>query len=1002
VTEPRPTGEAFGTCFFIENQGDYVEIFEESTAPEATNPNNSVAESTLPAGGSWLTRKLRLSINRRLVDKAPLSGNAFTDGFEPHQVDLKGLLGNIVIAGYAYSAEFRGPRSNSNFKASDLLSVDVDGGMTLDEAVEDPFVAAYATFIYTTVSHTETHHRFRIGFALERTITDAKEMRAATRSLILKFSSDGSTSDPARIWCGNRQADYLYFDRGIPAAVLDNLIAQGIGANQSDKEKFHRLASNRSKLTIANNQIVKNSKGISGLLNGFARSEPLFCPYHRDTHPSAFVIQNRHGQKGIRCSACVQSFWSTGSHDHYDFYSFEKAASAIKQVPIPTTEIDEFFPSQDAAEYLSAANISFIDRDRLKDSSEPFPILPGATFIRSPKGSGKTHLLAELVKEEQGRFLLIGHRRTLIRSMCNWLGLDCYLDEEGEQPGGRHDRYGICLDSLMKIKTDKPYDYILIDESEQVLAHFLSSTMKEKRLAVLRRLMHLVSSANKVVALDADLSWNTFRRICEWRKKPDQVGDNHLIINTFRKERGTMHMVPTRTQLVGEIHQAVAAGKRCFVTANDRGFVEKLEKSILDKNPETQLVTVTSNTVQRSDDRIQSFVANPKAESTKYQVVLASPSLGTGVDFTFEDESERFDIVFGMFNPLVLTHFDCDQQLARVRSPKAVRVFVSPAKFSFETDLDTVTADALSFEMMGHLIKHYNSHGRVEYEDHRDNDPLLRIAASVLSVERASKNDLRNHFVKYVQSQGWKVVTVERNDALYEEGSLAWLAGSELHKEQAVRRLLEAKSLTEDEFDQVTAVIKEDDPIDDALRASYSRSMIERFYRQELTEELIELDDNGKMRKRVRLFEQLVDKRLLEVRLMMAAEWLPGDSRTAQLLRNYTQKEMMILAIMATTPFYSRGEFHLDVECGSDQLGDFVAYMQKHAQAFETQFDKQVRADLDDKPMSQVKSILKMAGLSTVKSRTTSTDGMKTYLYKMNPDSFAKMKGIADIRRSIK
>lgn len=981
--------------FSIKNQGDPImEILEEAVDPEeAIDPGSSPAGSHSPVGVNWLTRKLRLSINRRLVDKTPLHGNAFTDGFEPHQLDVKGLLGNVVIAGHAYSAEFSGPRSNSNFKASDLLSVDVDGGMTLDEAIDDDFVAAYATFIYTTASHTEASNRFRIGFALERTITDAKEMRAATRSLILKFSSDGSTSDPARIWCGNRQAEYLYFDRGIPAAVLDDLIAQGMGANQSDSA-FDRLASTRSKLTIANDLIVMNSRRITGFLDDFPRSEPLFCPYHKDRHPSAFVIQNQHGQKGIRCSACVQSFWSTGYNDQYDFYSFEKAANAIKQIPVPTAKIDEFLSSKDADEHLSAATITFIDREHL----ESVPFLPGATFIRSPKGSGKTKLLVHLVEQERARILLVGHRRTLIKSMCTRLGLDCYLDDEGEQPSGRHDRYGICLDSLMKIKTDKPYDYIFIDESEQVLAHFLSSTMKEKRLAVLRRLMHLVSSANKVVALDADLSWNTFRRICEWRKKPDQVGDNHLIINTFRKERGTMHMVPTKTQLVGEIHQAVAAGKRCFVTANDRGFIEKLEKAILDKNPETKLVTVTSNTVQRSDDRIQSFVADPTAESTKYQVVLASPSLGTGVDFTFENENERFDIVFGMFNPLVLTHFDCDQQLARVRSPKAVRVFISPAKFSFEADLDTVTADALSFEMMGHLIKHYNSHGRVEYEDHRDNDPLLRIAASVLSVERASKNDLRNHFVKYVQSQGWNVVNVERNDALFEEGSLAWLAGSELHKEQAVRRLLEATSLTEEEFDQVASAIKDDDPIDDALRASYSRSMIERFYREELTEDLIKLDDNGKMRKRVRLFEQLINKKLLKVRLMMAAEWLPGDSRTAVLLPTHTQKEMMALGIIAKTPFYSLGEFHLDVECGSDQLGDFVAYMRKHALAFETQFDKPVRADLDEKPMSQVKSILKMAGLSTVKSRTTSASGVKTYLYRIALDSFAKMKGIADRR----
>lgn len=973
-----------------------MDIFDDNLAGEAiTNPDISKPGSASPDPLSWLTRKLRLSINTRLIDKNSLNDEgAFRNGFVPCQIDVKGLLGNI-ISGYAYCAELKGPRSNKNFKASDLLSVDIDDNMTLDQAVEHPFVATHATFIYTTVSHTEDHHRFRIGFALERTIEDADEMRAATRSLALKLFGDVSATDPSRIFFGNRNAECLFFDKGIPTSQLDELITQGLGANQSDGDGS-RLASTRSQLTVPNDKIVRNAKGRFGSLNDFPRSEPLFCPFHNDTHPSAYVIQNRHGQKGIRCSACVQSFWSTGYNDHYDFYSFEKAARAIKKIPRAATEIDEFFPSEEDAECLSAANISFLEREHL----DAVAIQPGATFIRSPKGSGKTQMLANLVQEEPGRrILLIGHRRTLIRSMCTRLGLDCYLTDEGEQSSKRQHRYGICLDSLMKVRTDRPYDYIMIDESEQVLAHFLSSTMKEKRFPILRRMMHLVSSAKNVIALDADLSWNTFRRISEWRKRPDRIEANHLVINTFQKPRGTIHMVPTKTQLVGEIHQAVAEGKRCFITANSRGFVEKLETAIQANNPAAKLITITSHSVQSANPAIKAFLHDPQSESKKYQIVLASPSLGTGVDFTFEDESDHFDIVFGMFDPLVLTHFDCDQQLARVRSPKAVRVFISPARFSFETDLDTVTADALSFEMMGHLIKGYSSHGRVEYHDQQDNDPLLRIAASVLSVERASKNDLKSHFIKYVQSQGWLVSHVERNEVLYEEGTLAWIAGSKLHEEQARQRLMQARSLCKEEFEEVQETMEGDNPLEDTLRASYTRSMLERFYQQELTEDLIALDDNGKMRKRVRLFEQLIDQKLLELRLKISADTLLGDARIPQLLPTRTQKELMALAIIGTTPFYSIGEFNLDVECGSDQLLDFVAFMQKHAQVFETQFGKQVRTDLEQKPMSQLRSILKLVGLKTLKSRTTSADGKKTYLYKVDLVSFGRMKEISDRRK---
>ncbi|RWE28575.1 MAG: hypothetical protein EOS78_31850 [Mesorhizobium sp.] len=944
---------------------------------------------------SWLTRKMRLSINRRLVDKNVLKDEgAFAFGFEPYQLDVKGLLGNI-LQGYAYSAQFNGSRSNSNFKASDVLSIDIDGTMTLDQAVEDPFVASHATFIYTTASHTPEKHHFRIGFALERTIENGAEMRAATRSLALKFGSDLNAVDQARIFFGNRNAEPIYLDGGIPAALLDDLIEQGLDADQSDTD-FPRVASTRSKLCIEADQVLVSAKGVPGLLRQFNRSEPLHCPFHKDEHASAFVIENKRGEKGIRCSACVQSFWATGYHDHYDFYSFEKAARAILQFPKLKSDLDEFFPHEEGDDFLSAARIEFVDEERL----EPIQFLPGATFICSPKGSGKTKRLQDLVAQERGRILLIGHRRTLIRSTCNALGLECYLTE-GESNRSQ-DRYGICLDSLMKVKTDKPYDYILIDESEQVLAHFLSSTMAEKRLPILHRLMHLISSAKSVIALDADLSWNSFRRICEWRSKPDQVGNNRLIINTFRKEgRGTIHLVPTKRQLVGEIQNAIAEGKRCFVTANNRGFVEKLEKSILAKNPEVVLIAITSTTVQREDERIKSFLADPKLEAPKYQVVLASPSLGTGVDFSFKRECDRFDIVFGMFDPLLLTHMDCDQQLARVRSPKEVRVFITPAKFTFETDLDSVTADALSFEMMGHLIKGYDARGAVRYHDQLDSDPLLRIAASVLSVERASKNNLKGHFILYARRQGWHIAHVQQDDAVYEAGTLAWTIGSELHREQAARRLLDARSLTDEEFEEVRAALDEDDPIEDALRASYTRSVLERFYRQALTEELIALDDNGKFRRRVRLFEALIDRKFLDVKLLMASQSEPGDLRRATLLPHQTLKEHLVAELLATTPLYSRGEFNLDAECGGSDLTGFVVGMETYAQVYETQFGKPVRADLEQKPMSQLRTIFKTVGLSLSRSRTTSTGGVKTYLYQIAPLSYAKMEEIADRRRRL-
>ena len=60
------------------------------------------------------------------------------------------------------------------------------------------------TIFYPTPNHTPQHHRFRIIFALPRTITSAVEMAAAQRSLTLRLNGDPSATDAARLFYGSK------------------------------------------------------------------------------------------------------------------------------------------------------------------------------------------------------------------------------------------------------------------------------------------------------------------------------------------------------------------------------------------------------------------------------------------------------------------------------------------------------------------------------------------------------------------------------------------------------------------------------------------------------------------------------------------------------------------------------------------------------------------------------------------------------------------------------
>jgi hypothetical protein len=154
-----------------------------------------------------LGRKLKYSINPDLIDRNEGGDNRlYTRGW----VNTEGTaadLARTVKSGVAYCAQLSGPRKSANFRACDIASVDIDGSMTIGEALAHPLVAQHATMIYTTIRHTAQKHRFRPVFALARTITSPREMEALTRSLSRRLSGDQASTDATRLFFGNRAAE---------------------------------------------------------------------------------------------------------------------------------------------------------------------------------------------------------------------------------------------------------------------------------------------------------------------------------------------------------------------------------------------------------------------------------------------------------------------------------------------------------------------------------------------------------------------------------------------------------------------------------------------------------------------------------------------------------------------------------------------------------------------------------------------------------------------------
>ena len=441
-------------------------------------------------------QQLRLSINQALINKNETGDvGLFADGFENTEITIT-QLAEHVRAGHAFTAQLKGRRNAGNFLASDVVSVDIDHGMTVEQALAHPLVAAHAGLIYTTPSHTAELPRFRIVFPLAATITCAGEMRAAARSLASQLGGDVGATDPARIYFGNRNAEVQTFPgRTLLPETQRELIAQSLRHPKRYRESQNVAI--RSALRLAPELLVKLDTGQEISFSKITGKARLHCPFHYDERASAFVVESRSGVRGIHCSTCDASFWPDDGPDDFDAFSFDEAVlRANKASKIHPSALETLFGHD------GVANVTIV-RDGVIDDL----LRPGLTFVKAPKGAGKTEALRHAFPHVESALFMV-HRRTLTRQACARLDIACYLDLRVLYPR----KIGLCFDSILRLPANAKFKLLVIDEVEQVLAHILGPTIGSSadRDLLFNRFVQLLKAAECVVAMDADIGWASF------------------------------------------------------------------------------------------------------------------------------------------------------------------------------------------------------------------------------------------------------------------------------------------------------------------------------------------------------------------------------------------------------------------------------------------------------------------------------------------------------------
>ena len=1008
-------------------------------------------------------RKYKCSVNANWLNKDFKNDQRdYKNGFKNYELTATELVEVIHNYGYAISYQFDGEiRQEKNFLCTDIVCVDVDNSeeyssrnRSYEDALQDPLVANNALLIYTTTNHTSEQHRYRIVFGLPKTIIDPSDIRALTTGLAIRLAGDLRAVDAARMFFGSKDCKGSILDNEyLDETIVNDLIRQGLDFinNKNSDTLGNKSKSYRSHRYIRPESLVKTAKGETVAIGTIKKNTSVFCPDHFDQNPSAFVgLSNKNDGRFLYCHVCRTPLWVGVPPNQYEFNSFDaEIKDKLAEQNNPTFDPNSPFGGLMFPYVVGIKRIQITTNEKLQIGKLH---KPGVMFIKSPKGSGKTTILPEImapllsnIKENRWTFedfeesdeshlgdrpaktsgetnfsvLLIGHRQSLIREMSKRLNLNCYLDDgtvdeefqtnRRQRIIDRQKRYGICLDSLPKLIRDR-YDLIIIDESEQVLSHFMSETLKSREY-IFKRLERLLHNSSTIICLDADLSWLTFNTItelapCKSRdlseaiKEKKRSAQEHLFtdskpvfiyLNEFTLKGKSLDIFQNKNHLIEDVITSLEQNKRIYIASNSKGQLERLEKTIQDafgKKKKTRLITsANSRTVEAQD-----FIKEIKVEILNYDAVLASPSLSTGIDITFENEEKLVDVVYGFFENNITHHFEIDQQISRVRQPKEIKVWISPRNMSYETDISIVKADILRGNLVANVDVEVNE---VIFEEtvKDDDNKFLRLATVVEERKRASMNRLRANFINYKQAQGYEVNPIENNKELSKSGSIKLKSASSAVWDQRVDAIINAPYIDQTNWLRILENFDSEILISSEELNSFNKSRIEFFFRQPICRADINLDLHG-YQQQILFLEKLMSlfnapktelDRLEQEENERLIEKITSQSKAPRLnsVKDFRSKHLLLHLILMQTPFYKDGMFIIDRVFSKDDLSNFVKFVKAHKAAIETQLCP-IRKNYQSDPVKQLGEFLKLIALKTMKSGTDQTNNDKKYLYRLD------------------
>ncbi len=174
---------------------------------------------------------IRLALSQAFHNKnfvPPHGKSAFADSFVSQDIAIDDLTKHIT-GGKAFTmGAFTIGRKKETFVSSQMLGLDFDDNVSVQDCLNDVFIANNAYLIYPTASSTPENPKTRVMFLLENPITGVQVWERLARGLIWQYRDmhpDDACKDAARLFFGSDVPGYVVLGHTVSVASLEQFAA---------------------------------------------------------------------------------------------------------------------------------------------------------------------------------------------------------------------------------------------------------------------------------------------------------------------------------------------------------------------------------------------------------------------------------------------------------------------------------------------------------------------------------------------------------------------------------------------------------------------------------------------------------------------------------------------------------------------------------------------------------------------------------------------------------